>query len=85
MRIAIGSDHRGFQVKSKIIELLKRLNHEVIDVGTHGTESVDYPDFAHLVAAKVGRKAHRPDGGNLAQHSLRGRPPCSSRRKDQPA
>lgn len=53
MRIAIGSDHRGFQVKGKIIELLKRLNHEAIDVGTHGTESVDYPDFAQLVAAKV--------------------------------
>jgi ribose 5-phosphate isomerase B len=53
MRIAIGSDHRGFQVKGKIIELLKRLNHEAIDVGTHGTESVDYPDFAQLVATKV--------------------------------
>jgi ribose 5-phosphate isomerase B len=55
MRIAIGSDHRGFHVKGKIIELLKRLNHEVIDVGTHGTESVDYPDFAQMVATKVGR------------------------------
>jgi ribose 5-phosphate isomerase B len=54
MRIAIGSDHRGFQVKGKIIDLLKRLNHEVIDVGTHSTDSVDYPDFAQMVARKVG-------------------------------
>lgn len=53
MRIAIGSDHRGFHVKGKISELLKRMGHEVIDVGTHGMESVDYPDFAQLVAAKV--------------------------------
>jgi ribose 5-phosphate isomerase B len=53
MRIAIGSDHRGFHVKGKIIELVKRMGHEVIDVGTHGTESVDYPDFAQMVAAKV--------------------------------
>ena len=54
MRIAIGSDHRGYAVKAKIIQLLKRLNHEAIDVGTHGTESVDYPDLAQQVATKVG-------------------------------
>jgi ribose 5-phosphate isomerase B len=63
MRIAIGSDHRGFHVKARIIELLKRLNHEVTDVGTHGTESVDYPDFAHLVAVKV--STHEVDRGIL--------------------
>ncbi len=54
MRIAIGSDHRGYAVKAKIIELLKRLSHEVVDVGTHSTDSVDYPDLAHQVAAQVG-------------------------------
>src|SRR5687767_1849284 len=54
MKIAIGSDHRGFQVKGKIIELLKRLNHEAIDVGTHSADSCDYPDVAALVARKVG-------------------------------
>ena len=54
MRIAIGSDHRGYNVKSKIIELLKRLDHEVIDCGTHNTESVDYPDIAACVGHKVG-------------------------------
>jgi ribose 5-phosphate isomerase B len=54
MRIAIGSDHRGYHVKSKIIELLKRLNHEALDCGTCSTESVDYPDIAAIVAQKVG-------------------------------
>jgi ribose 5-phosphate isomerase B len=53
MRIAIGSDHRGYQVKSKIIELVKRLNHEVIDMGADSLESSDYPDYAAMVGRKV--------------------------------
>jgi ribose 5-phosphate isomerase B len=53
MRIAVGSDHRGFVIKSKIIELLKRLEQEVYDVGPDTPESVDYPDIAGIVAAQV--------------------------------
>jgi len=53
MQIAIGSDHRGYQVKSKIIELLKRLEHTVLDVGTDDNASVDYPDIAADVARRV--------------------------------
>jgi ribose 5-phosphate isomerase B len=53
MRIAIGSDHRGFAVKIKLIELLKRLNQEVVDAGPSTTESVDYPDIAAIVASQV--------------------------------
>jgi len=53
MRIAIGSDHRGYNVKSKILELVARLGHEVFDMGCGGTESVDYPDIASVVAKKV--------------------------------
>ncbi len=53
MRIAIGSDHRGFAVKSKVIELLNRLNQEVIDAGPHSNESVDYPDIAAIVGSQV--------------------------------
>lgn len=53
MRIAIGSDHRGYGIKQKVIELLKRLKHDVIDVGTGSTESVDYPDVASIVAGQV--------------------------------
>lgn len=53
MRIAIGSDHRGFQLKEQIIGMLRSKGHEVLDEGTCGAESVDYPDFAVLVAKKV--------------------------------
>ena len=53
MRVAIGSDHRGFHVKSKVAGLLDRLNHQVVDLGTGDGESVDYPDFAEAVSHKV--------------------------------
>ena len=55
MRIALGSDHRGFNVKQKVADLLRRFQHEVVDVGTYGQESVDYPDVAAVVGAKVSR------------------------------
>src|SRR6516165_10756159 len=53
MKIAVGSDHRGFEVKRRIVALLQQLGHEVDDVGTNGKESVDYPDFAFQVATAV--------------------------------
>lgn len=53
MRIAIGSDHRGFNIKQKLIDLLGRLGQEAIDVGTYSSESVDYPDVASIVGTKV--------------------------------
>jgi ribose 5-phosphate isomerase B len=55
MRIAVGSDHRGYAVKERIIELLRRLNQEVIDAGTHSCDSIDYPDIAAVVAEKVSK------------------------------
>lgn len=55
MRIAIGSDHRGLQVKDRVVELVRQLGHEVVDLGTHSPESVDYPDIARQVAGAVGR------------------------------
>jgi ribose 5-phosphate isomerase B len=55
MRIAIGSDHRGFAVKQKLIEVLKRLSQDVVDAGTHSTESVDYPDVAGIVGRQISR------------------------------
>ena len=57
MRIAIGSDHRGYHLKEQLIALLRTKGHEVDDEGTHGAESVDYPDFAALVAKKVSQRA----------------------------
>lgn len=53
MLISIGSDHRGFEVKSKLIGFLKQMGHDAVDEGTHDASSVDYPDFASQVSAKV--------------------------------
>jgi ribose 5-phosphate isomerase B len=53
MKVAIGSDHRGFDVKRRIVSLLEQLRHDVLDMGTTGRESVDYPDFAFQVALAV--------------------------------
>ena len=53
MRIAVGSDHRGFQIKSKLITLLTADGHEVEDYGTQSDQAVDYPDFAVIVAKRV--------------------------------
>jgi ribose 5-phosphate isomerase B len=52
MRIVVGSDHHGFGVRGKLIQLLKRLGHEVVDVGSESADPVDYPD----VALRAGRK-----------------------------
>ena len=54
MKIAIGSDHAGYTYKAYLIKKLKALGHEIIDKGTDGPDSVDYPDFAHPVAEVVG-------------------------------
>lgn len=53
MRIAIGSDHRGFHLKEKVVQLLKALGHEVQDDGPATADPVDYPDYGVLVAKKV--------------------------------
>ena len=53
MKITIGCDHAGVEYKSKIVEFLEKEGHQALDVGTHGKESVDYPDFAHLVSEEV--------------------------------
>jgi ribose 5-phosphate isomerase B len=58
MRIAFGSDHAGFQLKQDLAAHARALGHEVTDVGTHSTDSVDYPTFAFLVAESVARGAH---------------------------
>jgi len=53
MKIAIGSDHAGFEDKEKIKRQLDELGVEYEDVGTNSTESVDYPIYAKKVAEKV--------------------------------
>jgi ribose 5-phosphate isomerase B len=63
MKIAVGSDHRGFEVKRRILLSLQQLGHEVLDAGAHSRDSVDYPDFAFEVARAVGEG--RADRGVL--------------------
>ncbi len=53
MRIAVGSDHAGFEMKRDIIEEVRRLGHDAIDKGTNSTAAVDYPDFAEAVGLSV--------------------------------
>jgi ribose 5-phosphate isomerase B len=54
--IPIGSDHAGFELKERLVKELKALGYEPLDVGTHGPQSVDYPDYAHDVARRVERQ-----------------------------
>ncbi|MDH3283142.1 MAG: ribose 5-phosphate isomerase B [Acidobacteriota bacterium] len=53
MRIAIGSDHAGFELKEHLAAWLRERGHDVDDAGTHSAESVDYPEFAHAVGSSV--------------------------------
>lgn len=51
--IALGADHGGYALKQRLLSHLSDQGHQVVDCGTHSSESVDYPDFAHAVAQKV--------------------------------
>jgi ribose 5-phosphate isomerase B len=53
VRVAIGSDHAGFQYKGILIELLRDMGHDVKDFGTDSEEAVDYPDYIRPVAQAV--------------------------------
>ena len=51
--IPIGADHAGFPLKQRFIEELRRLGYEPLDLGTHSTESADYPPIAHDLARRI--------------------------------
>jgi RpiB/LacA/LacB family sugar-phosphate isomerase len=53
MRITIGADHAGFELKQVLIDYLRQHGHELKDVGTNSTAPVDYPDFAEAVALSL--------------------------------
>ncbi len=53
MRIVIGADHRGYELKGELAAHLEALGHEVEDVGTTTPEPVDYPDFAEAVGIAI--------------------------------
>lgn len=63
MRIAVGADHAGFELKEKLLEVVRAAGHEAIDLGTHSTASVDYPDYAKAVGLAV--REGRADRGLL--------------------
>ena len=63
MKIALGADHAGFELKQKIKQALEQQGIQVSDQGTVSTESVDYPDFARKVGEQVAHK--RADWGIL--------------------
>lgn len=53
MKIAIGCDHAGFELKTNLIEMLRSEGHEIEDFGCFSNESVDYPDFAHPACKSI--------------------------------
>jgi RpiB/LacA/LacB family sugar-phosphate isomerase len=60
MKIGVAVDHAGFPLKARVIEVVQRLGHEVLDLGTNSTDPVDYPDYAKalgeaVIAAQVER------------------------------
>jgi ribose 5-phosphate isomerase B len=55
MKVAIGSDHRGFETKEQVKSVVSQLGHECIDIGTKGQKPVDYPDVAYKAALAVSR------------------------------
>lgn len=55
MRIYLGADHAGYPLKEGVKASLQAMGHEVVDVGTHGEDSVDYPDYAAQVGEAVAR------------------------------
>ena len=53
MRIALGADHAGFELKQNLVGYLHQLGHEVLDLGTHDASPADYPDYAEAVGDAV--------------------------------
>ncbi|HEX9997310.1 MAG TPA: ribose 5-phosphate isomerase B [Abditibacterium sp.] len=80
MKIAIGGDHAGFELKTELIPLIQELGHEVIDCGTDSTAPVDYPDFSRAVGEMVrDKKVDRGIvvcgsgiGANIAANKIQG-------------
>jgi RpiB/LacA/LacB family sugar-phosphate isomerase len=80
MRIVVGADHRGYELKGEIAAALRLAGHEVLDVGTNSADSVDYPDYARAVGeALTDRRADRGVlvcgsgvGASIAANKIRG-------------
>jgi len=57
-KIVIAGDHAGFELKEKMVDYLKSKNFSVEDLGTHSSDSVDYPDYGHALANHVASKRY---------------------------
>ena len=53
MKIAIAADHGGFELKDSMVEYIKSLGNQVVDLGTNSADSVDYPDYAKKVCEEI--------------------------------
>ena len=53
MKVAVGADHAGFELKGRVAEFLREWGHEVLDLGTGDSTPVDYPDYAEVVGEAV--------------------------------
>ena len=53
MKISIGCDHAGYELKQEILKFLNNLDYDVIDIGCHSLDSVDYPEFGHRVGESI--------------------------------
>jgi ribose 5-phosphate isomerase B len=58
MKIAVASDHAGFEAKEQIVSYLKDKGYSITDFGTNSAESMDYPDTAHPLAEAVEKKEY---------------------------
>ncbi|MEX0928182.1 MAG: ribose 5-phosphate isomerase B [Balneolales bacterium] len=58
MKIPLASDHAGFEAKERVKEILTKLGHSPVDLGTHSGESVDYPDYAVQVSRLINDREH---------------------------
>lgn len=56
MKIGIANDHKGFEMKQELLAYLKGQQYDVVDFGTDSIESVDYPDYAHLLCHALNKK-----------------------------
>jgi ribose 5-phosphate isomerase B len=63
MRLVIGADHAGFELKQQLANYLRERGHEIIDAGTTSNAPVDYPDFAEAVSTSL--RSHKADRGVL--------------------
>ncbi len=89
MRIALASDHAGFALKRELAVWLSELGYEVTDLGTNGTESVDYPDFgmklANAVATGAAERGIAVCGSGIGiSIAVNRNPKCRCARVDEP-